>query len=210
MTTRVGKPRALILENRRNREHAIVQLHIPKLAGVNTKRDGKWTLEPTGSKTTGRIIIPVTRAPERSEPRSSLRLIEFFSGGAKYRFCGIIFNEPRAHTFFEDQVDAAVDVIPRENSVHSFLSRPACSTVYHYGFACAAPRSFSSHLEQVSPLLSMRRNRHLPRHFLRERVRARTRTRPAESFSLSLFLLLLLFLFLFSLFFLMAARGELT
>lgn len=103
MTTRVGKPRALILENRRNREHAIVQLHIPKLAGVNTKRDGKWTLEPTGSKTTGRIIIPVTRAPERSEPRSSLRLIEFFSGGAKYRFCGIIFNEPRAHTFFEDQ-----------------------------------------------------------------------------------------------------------
>lgn len=27
--------------------------------------------------------------------------------------------------------------------------RPARSMVYHYGFACAAPWSFSSHLEQV-------------------------------------------------------------
>ena len=31
--------------------------------------------------------------------------------------------------------------------------RPARSMVYHYGFACAAPWSFSSHLEQVPPLL---------------------------------------------------------
>ena len=78
-----------------------------------------------------------------------------------------------------------VDAIPRE-SVHLLLpagpgSRPVRWMVYHYGFACAAPRSFSSHLEQVSLFFYRPPTATLPRHFLRERVRARTRTRPDES-----------------------------
>lgn len=58
----------------------------------------------------------------------------------------------RSHVFGRDGRVGVVDAIPRE-SVHLFLpagpGRPVRWMVYHYGFACAAPRSFSSHLEQV-------------------------------------------------------------
>lgn len=113
-------------------------------------------LEP-GSKTTGRIIIPVTRVSGSRMKRGPGKIVPtvdwIFQRRAKYRFCGIIFNEPRSH-FSRTRRAKLTRFRARTVSTRFYPGkRPARSMVYHYGFACAAPWSFSSHLEQVPPLL---------------------------------------------------------